>query len=64
VLPDMFDPPFDEIAPIVRGSPAAAGGLASRPRRRAKAPATVPDADLTRQREVVDAFLLPGGRRL
>ena len=48
--------PFDEIAPIVGRSPAAARQLASRARRRVRgAPAA--DADLARQREVVDAFL-------
>jgi hypothetical protein len=46
---------FDEIAPIVGRSPAAARQLASRARR--VQGAAVPDADLTRQREVVDAFL-------
>jgi hypothetical protein len=57
VLHDMFDVPFDEIAPIVGRSPAAARQLASRARRRVKGAAPVPDADLARQREVVDAFL-------
>src|SRR2546425_702637 len=57
VLHDMFDLPFDEIAPIVGRSPTAARQLASRARRRVQGAATVPDADLTRQREVVDAFL-------
>ena len=57
VLHDMFDLPFDEIAPIVGRSPAAARQLASRARRRVQGAATVPDGDLTRQREVVDAFL-------
>jgi len=57
VLHDMFAVPFDEIAPIVGRSPAAARQLASRARRRVKGAATVPAADLTRQREVVDAFL-------
>ncbi len=57
VLHDMFDLPFDEIAPIVGRSPAAARQLASRARRRVPGKAPVPDADLTRQREVVDAFL-------
>lgn len=56
VLHDMFDLPFDEIAPIVGRSPAAARQLASRARRRVQG-ATIPDAALTRQREVVDAFL-------
>lgn len=57
VLHDMFGMPFDEIAPIVERSPAAARQLASRARRRVRGAAPVPDADLTRQREVVDAFL-------
>jgi RNA polymerase sigma-70 factor (ECF subfamily) len=57
VLHDMFDLPFDEIAPIVGRSPAAARQLASRARRRVQGAVAVPDADFTRQREVVDAFL-------
>jgi RNA polymerase sigma-70 factor (ECF subfamily) len=57
VLHDMFAVPFDEIAPIVGRSSAAARQLASRARRRVQGAATAPDADLTRQREVVDAFL-------
>ena len=57
VLHDMFAVPFDEIAPIVGRSPAAARQLASRARRRVRAATPVPDADLARQREVVDAFL-------
>jgi RNA polymerase sigma-70 factor, ECF subfamily len=57
VLHDMFAVPFDEIAPIVDRSPAAARQLASRARRRVQGERTVPDADLDTQREVVDAFL-------
>src|SRR6266581_4898150 len=57
VLHDLFAVPFDEIAPIVGRSETAARQLASRARRRVQGAATVPDADLTRQREVVDAFL-------
>jgi RNA polymerase sigma-70 factor (ECF subfamily) len=57
VLHDLFAVPFDEIAPIVGRSPAAARQLASRARRRVKGAAPVPDVDLARQREVVDAFL-------
>jgi RNA polymerase sigma factor (sigma-70 family) len=57
VLHDMFGVPFAEIAPIVGRSPTAARQLASRARHRVKGAATVYDADLTRQREVVDAFL-------
>jgi RNA polymerase sigma factor (sigma-70 family) len=57
VLHDMFAVPFGEIAPIVGRSPSAARQLASRARRRVQGAATSPDSDLTRQREVVDAFL-------
>ena len=57
VLHDMFAVPFDEIAPIVGRSPTAARQLASRARRRVQGATPVPDADLNRQREVVDAFL-------
>jgi len=57
VLHDMFAVPFDEIAPIVGRTPEAARQLASRARRRVQGAGPVPDADLTRQREVVDAFL-------
>ncbi len=56
VLHDMFAVPFDDIAPIVGRSPAAARQLASRARRRVQG-ASVPDADLSRQREIVNAFL-------
>src|SRR4051812_10072490 len=56
VLHDMFAIPFEEIAPIVGRSPAAARQLASRARRRV-ATGPVPDADVIKQREVVDAFL-------
>jgi RNA polymerase sigma factor (sigma-70 family) len=57
VLHDMFDVPFEEIGPIVGRSPTAARQLASRARRRVQGAATVPEQELTRQREVVDAFL-------
>jgi hypothetical protein len=53
----MFAVPYDEIAPVVGRAPAAARQLASRARRRVQGAAAVPDADLSRQREVVDAFL-------
>jgi RNA polymerase sigma-70 factor, ECF subfamily len=56
VLHDVFAVPFDEIAAIVDRSPAAARQLASRARRRVQGAAPLPDADLARQREVVDAF--------
>src|SRR6185437_14890002 len=57
VLHDMFGLSFDEIAPIVDRSPATATQLASRARRRVRGAAPVPDADLARQREVVEAYL-------
>ena len=55
VLHDMFAVPFEEIGPIVGRSATAAKMLASRARRRVHG-AAVPDPDLARQREVVDAF--------
>src|SRR5215211_7595375 len=56
VLHDLFAVPFEEIAPILDRSPAAARQLASRARRRLQG-APAPDTDLARQRAVVDAFL-------
>jgi RNA polymerase sigma-70 factor (ECF subfamily) len=54
VLHDVFAVPFDDIAPIVDRSPAAARQLASRARRRVQgADRHAPTAD----REVVNAFL-------
>lgn len=57
VLHDMFAVSFDEIAPIVGRSPAAARQLASRARRRVQAGVATPDADASRQRQIVEAFL-------
>jgi len=59
VLHDMFGVSFDEIAPIVDRTPAAARQLASRARRRVRgaAPSPGPDTDPRRQRAVVAAFL-------
>src|SRR5262245_47995610 len=57
VLHDMFGVSFNEIAPIVDRSPEAARQLASRARRRLQAERAVPDADLTTQRHVADAFM-------
>lgn len=57
VLHDMFDLPFDDIAPLVGRTPTAARQLASRARRRVRgAHDRTPDADPGAQREVVDAF--------
>ena len=54
VLHDLFAVPFEDIAPIVDRSPAAARQLASRARRRVQgADRDAPTAD----RQVVDAFL-------
>jgi RNA polymerase sigma factor (sigma-70 family) len=57
VLHDMFSVPFDDLAGILGRSPAAARQLASRARRRVQGTAPVPDTDMSRQREVVNAFL-------
>lgn len=57
VLHDMFELPFEEIAPMVGRTPVAARQLASRARRRVKgAEIRAPEVDIARQREVVDAF--------
>jgi RNA polymerase sigma-70 factor (ECF subfamily) len=52
----MFAVPFEEVAEIAGRSPDAVRQLASRARRRVQGAPTVPDSDLGRQREVVDAF--------
>ena len=57
VLHDVFGVGFDEIAVIVDRTPAAARQLASRARRRVRAEAPEPDADLAVQRQVIDAFV-------
>jgi RNA polymerase sigma-70 factor (ECF subfamily) len=57
VLHDLFGMPFEEIAPVVDRSPAAARQLASRARRRVRSSAPDPERDPARQRRVVDAFL-------
>ncbi len=57
VLHDLFAVSFEEIAPIVGRTPTAARQLASRARRRVQGSVPSPDADLARQREVVNAFL-------
>ena len=55
VLHDMFDVPFEEIAPLLERSPIATRQLASRARRRVRT-APTPDGDMARQRETVNAF--------
>jgi RNA polymerase sigma factor (sigma-70 family) len=62
VLHDMFDVPFEEIAPIVGRSPTAARQLASRARRRVRGGEVPPGRDLDRQREVVEAYLAAARR--
>lgn len=57
VLHDLFDVPFNEIAPIVGRTPTTTRQLASRARHRVRGGTTAKDADLTRQRAVVSAFL-------
>jgi RNA polymerase sigma-70 factor (ECF subfamily) len=56
VLHDMFGVPFAEIAPVLGRSVDATKMLASRARTRVRGAGRTPDADLARQREVLDAF--------
>lgn len=56
VLHDLVAMPFEDIAPIVGRSPAAARQLASRARRRVQG-ASAPEIDLPTQRRVVDTFI-------
>ena len=57
VLHDLFDLSFEDIAPIVDRTPAAARQLASRARRRVRGAPLMLDGDRVRQREVIGAFL-------
>jgi RNA polymerase sigma-70 factor (ECF subfamily) len=57
VLHDMFDLPFEEIAPIVGRSESAARQLASRARRRVQGADKHPDIEVPSQKTIVDAFL-------
>jgi RNA polymerase sigma-70 factor (ECF subfamily) len=56
VLHDLFGIPFADIAPVVGRTPDATRQLASRARRRVRGATVGSDADLARQREIVDAF--------
>ena len=58
VLHDVFDLPFDEIAPIVNRAPDATRQLASRARRRVRTGEITSNSVLTSQRQTVNAFLL------
>jgi RNA polymerase sigma-70 factor (ECF subfamily) len=57
VLHDLFAVPYDDIAPIIGKSPAAARQIASRARRRVRGTPEPADVDVVRQKEVVSAFL-------
>ncbi|EJT06393.1 sigma-70 family RNA polymerase sigma factor [Rhizobium sp. CCGE 510] len=57
VLHDMFDLPFDEIAPIIGRSSAGARQLASRASRRVQGADEAPDIDFGRKRTIAEAFL-------
>jgi RNA polymerase sigma-70 factor (ECF subfamily) len=57
VLHDMFSVPFEDVATILGRSPVATRQLASRARRRVRGADSVADVDLSRQREIVGAFL-------
>jgi RNA polymerase sigma-70 factor (ECF subfamily) len=57
VLHDVFAMPFEEIAPIVGRSLVAAKKLASRARLRVQGTSRISNADLVRQRKVIEAFL-------
>jgi RNA polymerase sigma-70 factor (ECF subfamily) len=57
VLHDMFALPFEEIAPLIDRSPAAARQLASRARRRVQG-AAPPSTGFAQRRAVVDAFVV------
>jgi RNA polymerase sigma-70 factor (ECF subfamily) len=62
VLHDLFAVPFEDIAPIVGRSPAAARQLASRARRRVQGSDEALSGDRRRQRDVVEAFLAASRR--
>jgi RNA polymerase sigma factor (sigma-70 family) len=56
VLHDMFGVPFEEIAPVVGRTGDATRQLASRARRRVRGGEAGSEAELARQRDIVDAF--------
>ena len=57
VLHDLFDMPFEEIAPVVGKSEMATRQLASRARRRVRGARPSGEADPGRRKEIVNAFL-------
>lgn len=62
VLHDLFAVPFEDIAPIVDRSPAAARQLASRARRRLQGSDEAHPGDRGRHQELVEAFLAASRR--
>ena len=62
VLHDLFAVPFEDIAPILDRSPAAARQLASRARRRIQGIDDTQRGDRRRQQEIVQAFLAASRR--
>jgi RNA polymerase sigma-70 factor (ECF subfamily) len=62
VLHDLFAVPFEDIAPILDRSPAAARQLASRARRRIQGIDETDRGDRRRQQEIVEAFLAASRR--
>ncbi|HLM29201.1 MAG TPA: sigma-70 family RNA polymerase sigma factor [Acidimicrobiales bacterium] len=56
VLHDMFAVPFDDVATLAGRTPDSVRQLASRARRRVADSAPIPDKDVARQRDTVDAF--------
>jgi len=57
VLHDMFDVSFEEIARIADRTPLAARKLASRARQRLRGTARPPNFELSRRRDIAEAFL-------
>ncbi len=57
VLHDLFAVPFDRIAPIVDRTAVTTKKLASRARSKVRGTPALPDAEVTRHRHVVEAFL-------
>lgn len=57
VLHDVFDLPFDEIAPLIDRSPEAVRQLASRARRRVRGTVESDTGTISRHRELAEAFL-------
>ncbi|KQK29906.1 RNA polymerase subunit sigma-70 [Bosea thiooxidans] len=57
VLHDMFELPFEDIAPIVGRTTDATRKLASRARQRVQGTSVSPEADRARRRSVVEAFI-------